>query len=454
MIAGVVRQFLRRQSIGPCRIVVAVSGGADSTALLVAMTDLRDDGFDVVAAHVNHHLRGTESEADERFVRELCARLQVPLERADGPLDPERVRAAGIEAAAREVRYARLEEIRERTGARFVATAHQKDDQAETVLMRLITGGGLAALRGIHPRRDDAVIRPLLEAGRDQVDSFLRERQVMPRSDSSNADPRFLRNRVRAFLRELDAAEALNAIAEQSRNLWPLVERLVDEAERGSVETTVDEARFVRLPDDPWLRQALLHRHIRRLDPGSRDVGAAALVRLAAEADAIRRVTVTKSLELVRVGGTLVLRRPRDPEPHFEIELRETSPAFIPSLGLTLHLAAVPAGSADTGRQRIEIAPEAVPRFVVRNRREGDRFQPLGMKGSKKLKDFLIDRKIPAEQRDRLPLLVADGEIAWVAGVEVSECFRVTGSHGILYEVWTERASAADEQRDHPPFHG
>src|SRR3954469_4138913 len=149
-------------------------------------------GVEIVAAHINHHLRGAESDDDEEYVRELCARYDIPLRVADGTLDPNAVRDRGIEAAAREVRHARLREI---AGDALIATAHQKNDQAETIVMRLMTGGGIAALRGIHPVRDDGVIRPLLEVTRAEIERFLAERGAAARADSSNADPRFVRNR-------------------------------------------------------------------------------------------------------------------------------------------------------------------------------------------------------------------------------------------------------------------
>src|SRR5581483_7357853 len=182
--------------------LVAVSGGVDSTALLVALAEL---GVDCIAAHVNHHLRGEESDEDERFVRELCAQRSVRLEVLDGRVDTALVREHGLEGAARDVRFARLFELRERLGLRWIATAHQRDDQAETVLMRLMTGSGLAGLRGIHPLRDDGVIRPMLE--------FPRERNIAPRVDSTNADPHFLRNRVRMLLRDLPASVSANLAA-------------------------------------------------------------------------------------------------------------------------------------------------------------------------------------------------------------------------------------------------
>ncbi|MFZ2490319.1 MAG: tRNA lysidine(34) synthetase TilS, partial [Thermoanaerobaculia bacterium] len=201
MLLDVIRRFLSLHGIPPCTLVAAVSGGTDSTALLILLTDLRDDGYEVVAAHVNHHLRGAESDEDEAFVRTRCESLGVDLRVCDGTLAPRSVRSLGIEAAAREVRYRRLNEVRERTGARCVATAHQKDDQAETVLMRLRHGSGIEGLRGIHPVRDDGVVRPLLSVRRKQLEELLAARRIAARHDRSNDDLRFERNRVRALLR-------------------------------------------------------------------------------------------------------------------------------------------------------------------------------------------------------------------------------------------------------------
>ncbi len=449
MIRAKVRQFFVKRGFPPCRLAVAASGGTDSTALLVALADLRADGFTILAAHVNHHLRGADSEADEAFVRDLCARLGVEVTVFDGTLDPELVRARGIEAAAREVRYARLREV----DARYVATAHQQNDQAETVLMRLLTGSGIAGLRGIHPVRDDGFVRPLLDVTRAEIEEFLRERGIIARFDRSNDDLRFLRNRVRVFLREVGGIESLANVAEQARAQWPLIERAIDDAERAHAEVSEHQTRFTSWPEDAWLRGALLQRHIRRLDPHARDFDAS---RIASEVDGVRRMSVTKELELVRQGGALVLRRPPTPTDAFEVELTADHPAHIPTLGKTMRITNVGRGFSPpphvggglkprpTSGQLIQL-PASDGTFLVRNRREGDRFHPLGLPSPKKLKDFLIDRKIPAELRDRLPLLVWNGEIVWIAGVEVSERFKVTDPPGVLYRVWLD-----DDERDDP----
>jgi tRNA(Ile)-lysidine synthase len=431
VIVEAIRRFFDTHGIAGS-IAVAVSGGVDSTALLVALLEV--GGIEISAAHVNHHLRGVESDDDEAYIRELCARYDIPLRVADGQLDPEAIRHRGIEAAAREVRHARLHEI---AGTKLIATAHQKNDQAETVLMRLMTGGGIAAMRGIHPIRDDGVIRPMLDVTRAEIEQFLAERKVTPRFDRSNADPRFLRNRVRAILRDLDPSviDSLAAIADQARQQWPVLERAIDAAE--DVIASEDETRFRSMPEDAWLRQALLLRHIQRLDPESRDVSAADLARLI---HTTKRTSVTKSLELFPDGDQIVLGRRSEEVPHFEVEIDAGTEVYIPEIATTIRIRQLgnPA-TRQPNTQLIQLPPGSPAHFKIRNRRDGDRFRPLGMAHDKKLKDLLIDRKIAASSRDRIPLLVYEDTIAWVAGVEVSELFKVTDQAADLYEVAIEQ---------------
>src|SRR5205085_98383 len=200
VIVNAARRFLELHEIrGP--LLLAISGGPDSTALLLALHEI---GIPISAAHINHHLRGAESDADQEFVRELCSRLGIALRVADGSLDPDQIRRHGIEAAARDVRLARLQEIRRETGASHIATANQAREQ------------------------------------------------------------------------------------------WTILEEIVDRFDTG--KATRDETRFKTFPPELWLRRALLHRHIRRLDSSSRDVSAADLERLASQLDSMKRISVTRNL--------------------------------------------------------------------------------------------------------------------------------------------------------------
>jgi tRNA(Ile)-lysidine synthase len=441
MLTDCIRNFLDRHHMSGGRMVAACSGGADSTALLLVLHDLRR--FTLICGHVNHHLRGAESDADEAFVRDLCERLAVPFRVANGTVPEGLIRAHGVEAAARQVRNALLHQIE----GDFIATAHQKNDQAETILMRMITGTGLAGLRGIHEVRQDRVIRPMLGATRSEVEAFLAERGIAPRRDSSNRDPRFLRNRVRQTLAGYGpaAVESLAAIAAQAQRLWPSIEQQLDRLDRESTRASDHATHFDRWPEDPWWRQALLHRHIRRLD-SSREISSADLQRLASSLDAIRRVSVTKNLELVRRNDHLVLTRRSEPAAKFELAVPADSETHIPEINAVVRI------QSRTRNPKSKIGFFQLPHdspahFVLRNRRNGDRFQPLGMDRDKKLKDFLIDRKIPAERRDSIPLLVWNDQIVWVGGVEISERFKVTSpGAGALYEVTVE------SREDHEEF--
>jgi tRNA(Ile)-lysidine synthase len=218
--------------------IVAVSGGADSVALLTTLRDHRPS-----VAHVNHALRGDESDADERFVRELSERFAVPCRVLRIDMARE---AAGenLEAAARALRYRWFAELAVELGAGWIATGHTADDQAETVLHRLIRGTGLQGLRGIAPiRRDEPVpvVRPLLGATRAEVVAHLAELRQPYRTDSSNADPRFTRNRIRSELLPLlktfgaDVVQSLGRTAAQAEEFFEeqriAGERLLNEAE-------------------------------------------------------------------------------------------------------------------------------------------------------------------------------------------------------------------------------
>ncbi|HYM59653.1 MAG TPA: tRNA lysidine(34) synthetase TilS [Thermoanaerobaculia bacterium] len=455
-----IARFFAEEAIGPSHLLVAVSGGIDSTALLLALAEFRDSGFTISAAHVNHQLRGAESESDEAFVRRLCNDAGIPLRVADGTLDPERVRHRGIEAAAREVRFARLQQLRAAAGADWIVTAHQQNDQAETVLMRLASGGGLGALRAIRRKRDDCILRPMLDVGRETIEAFLADRGIVAHSDRSNADLRFARNRVRhEILPSLlnvnpGAIASLAGIARDAEALWRVVDDRLDIIERESVTYGDDEARLDpgALPEDLWLRGRLILRIFWHLDPDARNVSSEDLLRLAGGLASIRRISVTKHIELAREGQVFVFR-PRSAaasaaEAAYELAIAPGASVWIPAFEATLTLGRAAAGApivtADPNRQLFQIPRGMEPRFSVRNRRSGDRIPPLGLGGEKKLTDLLIDRKIDAVVRDRIPLLLCCDEIVWVAGVAVSERFKVTDPAGESFEAILERARDSD----------
>jgi tRNA(Ile)-lysidine synthase len=455
-----VRSFFAERKIRPRHLLVAASGGPDSTALLLTLAEWSERPFPLTAAHVNHKLRGAESEADESFLRRACERLGIRLIVLDGSLDAALVRESGIEAAARTARYAALRRCREAEGFDYVATAHQQNDQAETILIRLLTGTGPGRLAGIPPVTRDGILRPFLGVPREEIERFLRDRGVEMRRDRMNRDPRFLRTRVRdeviPLLEQFNPriVAALASTASQAREQQDAVRWMVGALAERWVQHGRTSSRFELdgLPESDWIRRAVLLREIQRLDPGARDVSAIDLERLARDLPTLRRTSVTRDLELVRDGSAILLRRrpaaslpwERALEPGGSIELPGGGRFRLERLGVS-----PPDDGASFGRregnsvrQRFQLPESATDRsFVVRNRRRGDRLRPLGSPHEKKLGELLIDRKIQRDRRDRIPLLVWNGEIVWVGGVEIADAFKVT-------EPWRETFEASIDDND------
>lgn len=366
-------ELLRQHMLGPDSLaVVGVSGGADSVALLLALHEL---GLKLHVAHLDHGIRGAEGEADAEFVRQLCFRLEVPctLGRRDVPAYKWEHKLS-LEAAARDVRHDFLREMAAELGATAIFLAHTADDQVETFLLRLIRGAGVAGLAGMSPK-DGPLRRPLLGVWRSEVEDYLRQKGQAWREDSSNRDRRFLRNRVRHELLPLLASMNPGIKQVLLREAFVLSNR----------QREIDAEVF------------------RRLGLGSRQIGAA----LAGKA-------------VILQGG-----RRLEPAP-FEVELPVPGEAHVPGGRVVASVGAD--SSLDTRNDKVECfdAASVGPKLRVRSRRPGDRFTPLGMARSKKLQDFLVDEKVPRQDRDALPLVVRDDAIVWVVGLRMDERFKVT----------------------------
>ena len=364
------------------RMLVAVSGGADSVALLVGLQRVAPGlGIQLRVAHLHHGLRGAEADADARFVRALAKRLKILC--VTGRADVRalaRKEKISIEMAARAARYAFLADAARRWGRRggaaAIATAHTMNDQAETVLLRLARGAGLRGLAGIPPERLEGevrVVRPLLGVRRAAIEVFLKEAGQAWREDSSNDDRAMLRNRVRHEVLPLLAAR-----------LNPRI-----------VETLARTAEILRGENE------------------SR-VGAS----LATPAGADKRRPYKMGSITVRVPGET-----RVPELGVGVETCEGR-KVIRERGKAV--GALPA------RASIAWARLGRRKLVVRSWRAGDRMAPLGMAGSKKLQDVFVDAKVPAARRGRVPVFACGGEIVWIPGYRVARGWEIRGGERIL----------------------
>lgn len=437
---------LDRWSVRQGRLVVAVSGGADSTALLHALSEAAPD-LELICAHVNHELRGESSERDAIAVEDHARALDVESRIVRSRPRSELIRRRGIEAAARAARYEVLQAIRTETGADWVATAHTMDDQAETVLQKLLTGSPTETLRGIMPITPDAVFRPLLGIRRSLVHSWLHDRSIAHRFDSSNDDLRFLRNRIRHLLLpelELRDDRVVPRLASIAGHVLAIESRLAPIRSRFRGKWVRDENRSTiaasDLPGEMTLRRIVLLDEINRLVPDGREISAQRLETLLEELRESARISLGEGIDASIDDGAISLQLVhRIPVPHFSRTVRCGETVHLEEIGASVNIRRIESSGRFTDTERhvqVFTLPVAAsrPAFIIRNRRPGDRFQPLGMLHDKKLKDFLIDRKIPRENRDTIPLLVYDDEIAWIAGVEISHRFRVSPGRD-LYEV-------------------
>jgi tRNA(Ile)-lysidine synthase len=421
-------------------VVVAFSGGPDSTALLWGMSRLaRERGLRLAAAHLDHGLdAGSAARADA--AAGLAARLGVPCvrERTDA-------RAAfpgeSPEAAGRRARYGFLERVRRTLGARWIATAHHRDDQAETVLLRLLFGSGLEGMAGIRPVHG-AVARPLLSLPRAALLAAVAAAGLDAVDDPTNRRPDVPRNRVRHRLLPALAAEdpeipsRLVRLGSRARSAARTVDRLLGgrlAVVPAAGGIAVERAAVAALPAG-LLPAALawLHRQAGAPYPAAEAARAELSRQLASRGRAA--CDCGGGWRWETRGGLLLLRRPdaaREKVPDFTYTLEVPGSVEIPEIAVRVRLSrrAVEPWMLQGSPHRAGLALPLMEGDLVtiRNRRPGDRIHPLGASGSRRLKEVLIDRRVPRHVRERLPLLAVGERIAWVPGVTIDQRFRLAG---------------------------
>ncbi len=386
-------------------VLCAVSGGADSVALLLLLKDMADRGqIRLTAAHFDHGIRAASSE-DARFVRALCERIGVGLieGHSDVPVLARRD-GVGMETAARNARRDFLESARRETGADVIATAHHADDQAETVLMHLFRGAGLSGAAGIRPRRG-VWVRPLLETRKEDLLRFLVALGQDWCTDETNAIPDTPRNALRSEVLPSvlalypGASEALGRFAKLAGEESDLLDELAEEFLSGN-GCRIDAGLYALNAVDA--NRALVRRALRKLRPET-DFGTLESLTELFFAPTGRFHAAGISAE--RAGGKLYLIDESLPPESFlgclRIRPAENRPVYQNGFRQILDRAAVTDAS-------------------LRLRKPGDWISPLGTKGRKSLSDYLTDRKIDRPLRDRLPILACGSEVMWVVGVGIS----------------------------------
>ena len=401
------------------RLIVALSGGADSVALLRVLLSL---GYDCVAAHCNFHLRGEESDRDEAFVRTLCIEVSVPLEVVHfQTADYARNNGLSIEMAARELRYAWFDEIRQKHRAAYIAVAHHKDDSVETFLLNLSRGTGINGLKGIMPK-NGFIVRPLLEVWREDILEYLHRLNQDYVTDSTNLENVYTRNKIRLDIIPLfkqinpsfcdsvsETASRLADVAAIYRHAMAAsLERVMVAPDTVSIEKLMNEVA----------PQAVLFEWLSPLGFNSSQIK-----------DIERSLKSTSGKmfyanewTLLRDRNSLLLKKKDSDDDNVKLSVRRLK--------------------ADSGfvvPKRNDIAyidaDKLCGELKLRKWQSGDKFVPFGMKGFKKVRDYLRDRKLSLFEKEKVMVVTSGEEIVWLVGERTDNRFRIDATTVNVLEI-------------------
>lgn len=427
MLVKRVQGFIQQRSLvrGDDKIAVAFSGGPDSIALLHILKQLYPQ---TEAIYLNHNLR-KDSGNEEKFVRKFCDQNKIPLhvEQMNWKEKP-----SNLEETARKKRYRHLEKVAKEFGFTKIALAHHQDDLVETILLRLIRGTGPRGLIAMQPIRG-RYIRPMLDVTRAEIQQYLTEHSLPSYSDPTNENRNFDRNNIRHDLLPYmesnfnpKVRSALLRFANWAEEQNKLIDELIQPYLKLITDKGIHKEEFLQLT--PALQKELLRRALLTLDPSfklnSRTLEAV-----------LRTIRASTKMELpgylmVECSQERIQFLPKTSRTGFqEIDVTGAGDYQFPPAKISLKFSVVKKAELPALRHLAFVdAEKASFPLTIRNWKKGDSFQPLGMKGRKKLSDFWIDRKVPQSKRKNIPLVLKDEQIVWIAGQQIDDQFKITSN--------------------------
>lgn len=425
-----VKEFISSNALleDGAHVIVGLSGGADSTALLLVLLRL---GYKCTAVHCNFHLRGTESDRDQQFVTDLCKKLGVELKVCSYDTQSyARQNGISIEMAARELRYADFERIMNDTGADAVCIAHHRDDSVETVLLNLIRGTGIKGLTGIKPRNGH-IIRPLLCVSRQEIEDWLHKEGQPYITDSTNLETDYTRNKIRLQLLPLmrtinpDVDNAVTETAAHLHQSYAVYRNAMDQAEADIIKEadngfTIDIPGLSKLPS----AAAFLFEVLSPLGFNSTQIDSIASSAQARPGIQFRSATHL----LVKDRDTFTVRPLGMNDESITVAIEPGTTVNLPD-GRTLRITTAPAGtpvSKEPDVATFDMSLFQGGTLTIRPWTAGDRFVPFGMRGSKLVSDFLTDIKVNSADRQNQLVASFNNDIVWVLGYRTDNRYRVT----------------------------
>ena len=448
MIINSVRQTIKRENLieKNDKILIALSGGPDSICLLDIMIKLKDEyNLTLYAAHLNHRIRGIDAQEDSLFCQKICKKNNVTffVKNIDIP-ELAVQQSRGVEEVARDVRYDMFFDIKNKLGINKIAVAHNLDDQAETMLMKMFRGSGIQGLRGIDYKRKDGIIRPLLDIYKSQINEYCDVNNLNPRIDKTNFESDYSRNKVRLDLIpyiENNYCENIKQILSRTANVirddYNYIEKVSKEHYELLVKNKSDDEIILDLPLLKNTDTAIQKRVIRL-----------AILDIIGNLNNIENVHIVDSLSLLEKSDGKIINLPKNLKAYiknedyiittknqeneeitYECKIEINGKTVVNEIGLTVTTSVLPAKDslALPVSKYIKVFDydKIVGSLYVRSRKIGDKLSPIGLTGTKKIKDILINKKIPADTKYMFPIISDDEQILWLLGYRISENYKI-----------------------------
>lgn len=426
-------------------VVIGLSGGPDSMALLYVLLEIEEIDFNIHIAHVNHGVRGKEALADEIFVEELAKKLNLPYYSIQVNMN-QYAKDKGIssEEAGRKLRYGFFHEILRKIGGGKIAVAHNKNDQAETLLMRIFRGTGIDGLRGMDFISED-IIRPILNIHRAEIEKYLDDRNIETRLDKTNLEPIYNRNKVRLelipYIEENFNPNIINTLWRTSRIATidsDFLEKYTEKSynnmmkKKGKHSIILNREDFLK--EEQSIQQRIIRNSIIDINgsiQGITERHIISILELFIEGNTGKSINLVDNLIARTNYEEIIIEKKRDLEKKdylYEIPIDDI--IYIEALGLKITTEVIPANNIDYNNidnfTKYFDFEKINGKLYIRNRKAGDRFTPYGMIGSKKIKDYFIDEKVSKDKRDEIPILIDKNNIIWVIGYRISDLYKIT----------------------------
>lgn len=444
-------------------VVVGLSGGPDSVCLLHLLHSIKEEyDLKIVGAHINHMIRGEEANKDEEYAKELCKSLGLDFHSIRVDIEGlAKKEGVSTETAGRDVRYGFFQKIRKEYGYNKIATAHNANDQAETILMRIMRGTGIEGLLGIPVKRDGVFIRPILGIERNDIEEYCEKNKLNPRIDKTNLETIYSRNRIRLdilpYMKEHFNEDIVNTINRMSEILSFDNDFINKEVEKEYKEKCIEKEERIIIKKELFLGdKAIITRVIRKsLTNVSKSIYDFELKHIN-DVISLNNIGTNKRIDLPNgiiaenIYGDIEIKKKEALDKSFKkeeteiiIEKKDIDKEELEYLGYNFKFQVL------KDAKKLKFNNNDLIKYfdydklnkcvILRARKNGDKIVPFGMKGSKKLKDIFINMKVPKNQRDITPILQFDDNIAWVVDVKLSDIFKVTKDTKTILKVICEK---------------